>query len=184
MSTSESDINPLHKEAICPVLLKLAENTDEISMQDVIDQLVDYIVEETDQSATIDTIKSSWTKRFFQSAKLTNVALVKENTCWEPVVKRIHEKASNNNNNDHDNSNTTSNTTPSTSSSPTSSTSTLKRLLTEEDKANIKKMFNALDPAKFWYLKATCDQATKDNVDPESVEEKMKRFALECVYHQ
>ncbi|ORE00774.1 hypothetical protein BCV72DRAFT_237404 [Rhizopus microsporus var. microsporus] len=179
MSTSESDINPLYKEVICPVLLKLAENTDEIHMQDVIDQLADYIVEETDQSATTDMIKSSWTKRFFQSAKLTNVVLLKENTCWEPVVKRIHEKASNNNNNDHDNSNTTSNTTSSTSSS-----STLKRLLTEEDKANIKKMFSALDPAKFWYLKATCDQAAKDNVDPESVEEKMKRFALECVYHQ
>ncbi|KAG1450035.1 hypothetical protein G6F56_008467 [Rhizopus delemar] len=104
-----------------------------------------------------------------------DIVLVKENACWESVFKRINEKASNSNNNDHNNSNT--------SSSFSSSTSTLKHLLTEEDKTNIKEMFNALDPAKFWYLKATCDQAAKDNVNPESVEEKMKRFALECVYH-
>ncbi|RCH88258.1 hypothetical protein CU098_010088, partial [Rhizopus stolonifer] len=75
MSKANSDIDPLHKEVICPVLLQLAENTVEIPLQNVIDQLADYIVEETDQSATFDKVKSLWMKRFSQSAKLMDIVL-------------------------------------------------------------------------------------------------------------
>ncbi|CDH53141.1 hypothetical protein RO3G_08569 [Lichtheimia corymbifera JMRC:FSU:9682] len=197
MSTCGSNADPLHKEVICPVLLELAGAGTQIQVQDVIDQLADYIVEQTDPPVTLDYARSLWTKRFFQAAKLAEVVLVKGVPCWEPVVTRINEKAKNNDDSDnHDSSNTisnsASNSTSNTSSNPVSNTSSntsssssssMKYLLTEDDKANIEKMFNTLDPANFWYLKTTCDQAAKDNVDPEAVETKMKRFALNCAYH-
>ncbi|KAI7884352.1 hypothetical protein K492DRAFT_191794 [Lichtheimia hyalospora FSU 10163] len=45
-STSTSpDIDPAHKEEICPLLLELAANDNQVEAQDVIDHLTDYIVE-------------------------------------------------------------------------------------------------------------------------------------------
>ena len=193
-----------------PLLLELAANGNQVETQDVVERLADYIVEPAGRLATHASIKSVCIKRFNQAAKLTKVVLVSregkkgkmiayyslhrqaEDTCWEPIIQKINEKASSNNiiddyiikNPTHTTASTTSFSTTSHICS-SSSSSNLKILLAEEYKANIEKKCSTLwIHAKFRYLKATREQAAKDNVVAEVVESKMKRFVLGCAYHQ
>lgn len=45
-------------------------------------------------------------------------------------------------------------------------------------------MFDKLDRSKFWILESTKQHAAANNQIPEAVEDKMRRFALDCNYLQ
>ncbi|KAG2225871.1 hypothetical protein INT45_007115 [Circinella minor] len=59
----------------------------------------------------------------------------------------------------------------------------IKNKLHRRRKITIKKTFDSLNKDKLWVLKATFKEAAKRDEQPESVEEKMMKFALQCNFH-
>lgn len=70
------------------------------------------------------------------------------------------------------------------SASSSSNNSSLRTLLSEKDKCAIRDMFDRLDRSKFWVLESTKRRAAADSQVPEAVEDKLRRFALDCNYVQ
>ncbi|KAG2224773.1 hypothetical protein INT45_005297 [Circinella minor] len=81
---------------------------------------------------------------------------------------------------------TTTTATPADVVSSSSSLPTLKTRITEQQKDVLRerfKKFTEEHKEDFWYLESTIAQATKDETDPVSVEEKVMNFALSCHYY-
>ncbi|EIE83864.1 hypothetical protein RO3G_08569 [Rhizopus delemar RA 99-880] len=179
MLESENNLQSKHKEVVCPAISKLAGDGTIVSLQAVIAYLEDYIVQSSDPNATINAIQGSWTKRIIACGKLLNVSIEKRNVNWKSIASRLQHLAGNNIVNDTASSIVSSDVSTTTTSS---SCTVLKHLLTELDKNAIKQMFDQLDKSKCWILESTRQLAVDQQCELESVEQKMRRFALSCEY--
>ncbi|CEG77695.1 hypothetical protein RMATCC62417_12404 [Rhizopus microsporus] len=76
-NNTKIDIYPKHKEAVCPVLLRLKRN-DTVSIKEVISELEDFVVKDYSPENTLESFKGVWLNRIGGCANLLKLELVSE----------------------------------------------------------------------------------------------------------
>ncbi|KAI9260676.1 hypothetical protein BDA99DRAFT_88669 [Phascolomyces articulosus] len=164
-----TNTNPPYQELICKTIRDLASKKSKINIQDVINALQDFIIDMNREGDTFD--KSKWLEQILLCAEIENVSFMLEQPNWKVIEDRLLQRNKYNGASVHPTNNKTTNT---------NSASTYH--LTDADKEIVRKMFDSLDTKKYWVLEATKKKAKEDDVEPKSVEEKVREFALAYNY--
>ncbi|KAG2220148.1 hypothetical protein INT45_013846, partial [Circinella minor] len=153
---------------ICETIRNLTlEREKNVHIQDVIDELQDFIVDSNPRTNPFDIVfQNKWLERILLCAEMENVQVSQEKLNWKNIKERVARR---------DEYNIEGFLQPTTSAE-------LEIRLTDVDKETINKTFDELVPENFWILEATKQKAKEQNTTAKSVEEKIKEFGLSCRY--
>ncbi|KAI8645494.1 hypothetical protein BD408DRAFT_458781 [Parasitella parasitica] len=154
-----------------------------ISFNKACEQLAECIIDSYDNTTSLFIYKTAWCRKIGQVLNDLNIKYSSTKPNWEYIAMAINDKRlglrcyapqenRNINTNSSDSSRTTTTATSTAASSSSESSNTTKQLkLCSDDKEKIKNLFDSLDESKMWKLSTGT-----------VVEEKMKEFALNCIY--
>ncbi|KAI7857926.1 hypothetical protein BDC45DRAFT_554510 [Circinella umbellata] len=157
-----------YRQLICETIRNLTlEREKNVHIQDVIDELQDFIVDSNPGTKSFDiAYQNKWVERILLCADMENVPVSREKLSWKNIEERVARR------NEY---NIEGFLQPTTSAEH-------EIRLTDVDKATISKTLDELVPEKFWILEATKQKAKEQNTTAKSVEEKIKEFGLACSY--
>ncbi|KAG2231000.1 hypothetical protein INT48_002779, partial [Thamnidium elegans] len=144
----------------------------------------DCIIDSYDNTTSLFAYKAAWCHKIGQVLNDLNVSYSSTKSNWECIAMAINDKRFglrsyapqaniNTNINGSDSSRTTTPTAIAVSSSSEPSITSKQLKLCSDDKEKIKNLFDSLDESKKWKLSTGT-----------ILEEKMKEFALNCIYEQ
>ncbi|KAI8149278.1 hypothetical protein BJV82DRAFT_587343 [Fennellomyces sp. T-0311] len=174
-----SDRHCEREEIVTKAIKKLQQTKDPLTHQDIIDYLADPIAVSFNEFKSVDKVKSVWTRTFKYAAQACEADIEQQPSSWEIVENKINEKFYIDQPVDDEGK---QNREPTTASKSKSKSSSLKMRLTDEEKDEVEETFASLNKERFWTLQATIDEASKTGIPAESVEEKIKKFAVNCNY--
>ncbi|KAI8144670.1 hypothetical protein BJV82DRAFT_605789 [Fennellomyces sp. T-0311] len=130
----------------------------------VIDSLTESIADSCGRSLEkLNMAKSQWIRYIQTAARIVKVEIIDGPRTWKKLEQEVLSKA--------------------TDSSPkVKRSSSLKTTFTSDDMAEFERVFNSLDKKNFWTLEATKKEAIKNGVPAETVEEKLKKLAVNSGY--
>ncbi|CEP16334.1 hypothetical protein [Parasitella parasitica] len=154
-----------------------------ININKACEQLADCIIGSYDDATSLLEYKTAWCHKIGQVLNDLKIEYSSTKPNWEYIAMSINDKrlglrhyalqvTRNTNINSSDSSRTTTAATTTATSTTSESSNTTKQLkLCSDDREKIKNLYDSLDESKIWKLSTGT-----------VVEEKMKEFALNCIY--